>query len=105
MSAETDSTGAAPHAGPKRRSRIGLCYAEGPEDHSGASSDRALNLHWVVSDTATAAGCVTVENGAGQRFPVPASLVDRIAVPGSPPNSPVIPARPSTGHSRSGDQP
>ena len=45
------------------------------------AGDPAFSILRVVSDDAEAPGCVTVENAAGQRFPVSASLIDAIAAP------------------------
>jgi hypothetical protein len=47
--------------------------AQDRNDHSQVSMLR------VVADDAEAPGCVTVENAAGQRFPVPIPLIDAIA--------------------------
>jgi hypothetical protein len=41
----------------------------------------AFSLHTVVSDGSGIPGCVTVENSAGQRFPVANILIDEIASP------------------------
>ena len=82
MSAATDSTGTVPLAGSEGKSRVGLCYVTGPAYRPYRPGDRDSNVHRVISDEAVVAGCVTVENEAGQRFPVPASLVDQIAGPG-----------------------
>jgi len=43
--------------------------------------DPAFNVHNVVDDDSTVEGCVTVENAADKRFPVPATLVDDICEP------------------------
>ena len=59
----------------------GLWYAEGPGDRPSVASDPAFSILRVVSDDAEVLGCVTVENAAGQRFPVPIPLVDAIAAP------------------------
>ena len=74
--------------------RVGFWYASGPEDRSFVAGDPAFSILRVVSDDAEAPGCVTVENAAGQRFPVPASLIDAIAAPaeqqaGTLPDQPV----------------
>ncbi len=61
--------------------RVGLWYATGPEDRSFVAGDPAFFILRVVSDDADVSGCVTVENAAGQRFPVSASLIDEIAAP------------------------
>ena len=61
--------------------RVGRWYAEGPEHCSFVAGDPAFSILRVVSDDAEAPGCVTVENAGGQRFPVPASLIDAIAAP------------------------
>ena len=61
--------------------RVGRWYAMGPEDRSFVAGDPAFCILRVVSDDAAAPGCVTVENAAGQRFPLPIPLLDAIAVP------------------------
>lgn len=61
--------------------RVGRWYATGPADRLFVPDDPAFAVHRVVSDDATVSGCVTVENPAGQRFPVPIDLVDDIAAP------------------------
>ncbi len=61
--------------------RVGRWYATGPADRPFVPDDPAWAVHRVVSDDATALGCVTVENRAGQRFPVAISLVDAIVAP------------------------
>ena len=61
--------------------RIGRWYASGPEDRTFVAGDPAFSILRVVSDDAEAPGCVTVENAAGQRFPVSASLIDAITAP------------------------
>ena len=76
------STSAAGVPGSKMAAtRVGLWYASGPEDRSFVAGDPAFSILRVVSDVAEAPGCITVENAAGQRFPVPASLIDAIAAP------------------------
>ncbi len=98
MNAETDSTGPAPEAGPERRSRVGLCYVQGPANRPYRPGDRAFNVYRVVQDEAAVPVrplcglTVTVENAAGQRFPVPACLIDRIVGPCPPTASSAIPA-------------
>lgn len=37
--------------------------------------------HRVVADSSDIDGCVTVENGGGQRFPLDRALIDRFAAP------------------------
>lgn len=74
--------------------RVGRWYASGPEDRSFVAGDPAFSVLRVVSDNAEVPGCVTVENAAGQRFPVSASLIDAIAAPaeqqaGTLPDQPV----------------
>lgn len=59
--------------------RIGMWYATGPADKPFDAADPEWNVHRVVADDAGYVGCVMVENGAGQRFPVAGSLIDRIA--------------------------
>jgi hypothetical protein len=61
--------------------RVGRRYIVGPADRPYVESDPAFNVHTVVADDSTVPGCVTVENAAGQKFPVPAALVDDICVP------------------------
>lgn len=59
--------------------RVGFWYASGPEGRSLVAGDPAFSIFRVVADDAGTPGCVAVENDAGQRFPVPASLIDAIA--------------------------
>ena len=61
--------------------RVGRWYAEGPEHRSFVAGDPAFSILRVMSDDAAVPGCVTVENAAGQRFPVPIPLLDAIAAP------------------------
>ncbi len=61
--------------------RVGRWYASGPEDRPFVAGDPAFSILRVVSDDAAAPGCVTVENAADQRFPVPIPLVDEITAP------------------------
>lgn len=61
--------------------RVGYWYAEGPGDRPFVADDPAFSIFRVVSDDAAVPGCVMVENAAGQRFPVPAPLIDKIAAP------------------------
>ena len=61
--------------------RVGRWYAEGPEHRPFVAGDPAFAILRVVSDDAAVPGCVTVENAAGQRFPVPIPLLDAIAAP------------------------
>lgn len=53
-------------------SRVGwhynTCNGEGPD-------------HRVISDTNPVPGCVTVQNGSGQTFPVDRGLIDKFAAP------------------------
>lgn len=53
-------------------SRLGwhynTCNGEGPDHH-------------VISDSSHIPGCVTVQNGSGQTFPVDRSLIDEFAAP------------------------
>lgn len=37
--------------------------------------------HVVVADTSEVIGCVTVENGGGQRFPLSRAMIDKFASP------------------------
>jgi hypothetical protein len=61
--------------------RAGYWYATGPAAKEYTPGDPAFNLHTVVSDKSQFLAQVTVENAAGQRFPVPCSLIDEIAAP------------------------
>jgi hypothetical protein len=63
------------------KTRIGYWYATGPADKEYSAGDPAFNLHTVVSDKSQFLAHVTVENAAGQQFPVPSSLVDQIGGP------------------------
>jgi hypothetical protein len=60
--------------------RVGRRYIVGPADRPYVEGDPAFNVHTVVDDS-TVEGCVTVENAAGHKFPVPATLVDDICEP------------------------
>ncbi len=75
-----------------KTTRVGRWYATGPEDRPFAPDDPAFHVHRVVAD-GPVPGCVTVENAAGQRFPVPVSLVDAITAPAGeqPSKLPVCP--------------
>jgi len=61
--------------------RVGFWYATGPAKKEYRPSDAAFSLHTVVSDKSEFPEHVTVENGGGQRFRVPCSLIDEIATP------------------------
>jgi hypothetical protein len=61
--------------------RVGRRYIVGPADRPYVEGDPAFSVHTVIDDHSKVEGCVTVENPAGQRFPVPAALVDDICVP------------------------
>ena len=61
--------------------RVGWWYATGPADEEYCAGHPAFNLHTVVSDESSIPGCVTVENSAGQQFPVANILIDQIASP------------------------
>ncbi len=65
--------------GRAKATRVGHWYATGPEDRPFVAGDPAFSMLRVVADDAEAPGCVTVENAAGQRFPVPIPLIDAIA--------------------------
>jgi hypothetical protein len=60
---------------------VGYWYATGPADKEYSAGDPAFNVHTVVSDKSQFVAQVTVENAAGQQFPVPCSLIDEIASP------------------------
>jgi hypothetical protein len=60
---------------------VGYWYATGPADKEYSAGDPAFNLHTVVSEESQFGAHVTVENTAGQQFPVPCSLIDEIAAP------------------------
>jgi hypothetical protein len=64
--------------------RVGWWYAAGPADQMYYEGHPAFSLHTVVSDGSGIPGCVTVENSAGQRFPVANILIDEIASPPGP---------------------
>jgi len=64
-----------------KTTRVGRWYATMPEDRPVTPDDPAFHVYRVVADDAGVPGCVTVENAAGQRFPVPVSLVDAIVAP------------------------
>ena len=70
--------------------RVGYWYATGPADEQYTPGDPDFNLHIVVSDKSQFVAHVTVENAAGQQFPVPCSLIDEIA---TPPRPDILPLR------------
>lgn len=77
-----------------KTTRVGRWYATMPEDRPVTSGDPEFQVYRVVAEDADVPGCVTVENVAGQRFPVPISLVDAIVAPaGEQPGK--LPACPS----------
>jgi hypothetical protein len=59
--------------------RVGMWYGSGPADRDFVEGDMEFNVHRVVSDESGTLGCVLIENGGGQRFPVPESLIDEVA--------------------------
>ncbi len=61
--------------------RVGFWYATGPAKTEYRPDDAAFSLHTVVSDKSEFPQHVTVENTAGQRFPVALSLIEAIASP------------------------
>ena len=61
--------------------RVEFLYATGPADKEYRAGDPAFSLHTVISDESNFAEHVTVENAAGQQFPVPLSLIETIAAP------------------------
>ncbi len=63
------------------QTRVGCWYTSGPADQEYYPGHPDFNLHTVVADESTLPGCVLVENGAGQRFPVHKDLIDQIAAP------------------------
>lgn len=65
-------------------SLIGWWYASGPADREFSPDDPEFNVHRVVANTSDVPGCVTVQNGGGQRFPVERALVEKIAAPPDP---------------------
>ena len=64
--------------------RVGFWYATGPGDKDYSAGDPAFSPHTVISDESNFAEHVTVENAAGQQFPVPLSLIETIAAPNGP---------------------
>jgi len=60
---------------------VGYWYATGPTGKQYTPGDPDFNLHTVVSDTSQFVAHGTVENAAGQQFPVPLSLIETIAAP------------------------
>ena len=85
MDALRSENGADVQKGRTAATRVGHWYAMGPEDRTFVAGDPAFCILRVVSDDAAAPGCVTVENAAGQRFPVPIPLIDAIAAPAEQP--------------------
>lgn len=65
------------------KSRVGMWYPTGPADKEFAAGDPEWNVHTVVSDQSDFPHHVTVENAAGERFPVATLLIDKIAKPAS----------------------
>ena len=61
--------------------RVGFWYATGPADKEYRAGDPAFSLHTVISDESNFAEHVTVENAAGQQFPVALALIESIASP------------------------
>ncbi|SEA87522.1 hypothetical protein [Rubrimonas cliftonensis] len=62
-------------------SLVGFWYAAGPADRPFDPDDPAFSIHVIVADDDAVSGCVTIRNGAGQRFPLARSLALDIAVP------------------------
>lgn len=60
-------------------SLVGRWYALGPSDRAFDPDDRAFAIHRIVADDHEIAGCVTVENPAGQRFPLGRRFAQTIA--------------------------
>ncbi len=81
MDALRSTGGAGVQDGRTAATRVGLWYAKGPEDRRVVAGDPAFSILRVVSDDTAVPGCVTVENAAGRRFPVPIPLLDAIAAP------------------------
>ena len=86
MGTRKGTGGAGVQDGRTAATRVGRWYAEGPEHRSFVAGDPAFSIFRVVSDDAEMPGCVTVENAAGQRFPVPIPLLDAIAAPAEQPD-------------------
>lgn len=63
------------------RSYVGWWYASGPADREFSPDDPAFTILRVVSDTSEVPGAVTIQNAAGQRFPLERSLLRKIASP------------------------
>jgi hypothetical protein len=62
-------------------SLVGFWYAAGPADRPFDPDDAGFSIHVIVADEDALPGCVTVRNGAGQRFPLARTLAHDIAVP------------------------
>ena len=86
MGARKGTGGAGVRDGRTAATRVGRWYAEGPQGRSFVAGDPAFSIFRVVSDDAAVPGCVTVENAAGQRFPLPIPLLDAIAAPAEQPD-------------------
>ena len=86
MAAPRSTDGAGVQDSRTAATRVGRWYAEGPEDRRFVADDPAFSILRVVSDDAAVPGCVTVENAAGQRFPLPIPLLDAIAAPAEQPD-------------------
>ena len=81
MGVRKGTGGAGVRDGRTAATRVGLWYEEGAEDRRFVAGDPAFSILRVVSDDAAVPGCVTVENAAGRRFPVPIPLLDAITAP------------------------
>lgn len=65
-------------------SRVGFWYATGPAEKEYRPGDPKFSLHTVVSDSSKFPAHVTVENAAGQQFPVALALIESVASPPGP---------------------
>lgn len=63
---------------------LGRWYALGPEDRAFDPDDPAWAVHRIVAEDHALPGCVTVENPAGQRFPLARAFAERIALDEDP---------------------
>lgn len=65
-------------------SLVGRWCALGPSDHAFDPDDCAFAIHRIVDDHHDVAGCVTVENSVGQRFPLSRGFAEKIATDEDP---------------------
>lgn len=67
--------------------RVGMWYAAGTPEQSLTPRNVEWRVHRVVSDESDVKGSVTVESPDGQKFPVPATLIDQMVAAAAPRSS------------------